>query len=145
MGIEVAIGAAIAAASVATGVMQLGQAKKASRERKEANAISSAQQQNEAAASRRKAVREARIRRAMVLNQAEQTGTAESSGALGATGVIGTNLASQSAQAAGQTRAIQGINAANQRAANYDYKAARIGAFGDIFTSGLGAFQTKTA
>ena len=145
MGIEVAIGAAIAAASVATGVMQLGQAKKAASARREANQISNAQQQNEAAASRRKAVREARIRRAMILQNSENTGVAESSGALGAQGVIGTNLGSQNAQAAGQTRAITGINAANQRAANYDYKAARIGAFGDIFTSGLGAFQTKTA
>ena len=142
MGIEVAIGAAIAAASVATGVMQLGQAKKASKAREEGNKVSTAQQQSEAAASRRRAVREARIRRAMVLNQAENTGTSESSGALGATGVIGTNVASANAEARGQTRAIQGINAANQRAANYEYKAARIGAFGDIFTSGLSAFQT---
>lgn len=145
MGIEVAIGAAIAAASVATGVMQYSQAKKASRERKEANAISTASQQNEAAASRRKAVREARIRRAMILQSSENSGVAESSGALGATGVVGTNLGSQNSQAMGQTKAITGINAANQRAADYDFKGARIGAFGDIFTSGLGAFQTKTA
>ena len=142
MGIEVAIGAAIAAASVATGVMQMGQAKKAAKERREANEVSTASQQNEAAQSRRRAVREARIRRAMVMQQAETTGTAESSGALGASGVIGTNLAGQQAQASAQTRAITGINAANQRAANYDYKAQRIGAFGDIFTSALGAFQT---
>lgn len=145
MGIEVAIGAAIAAASVATGVAQYSSAKKATRERREANAISSAQQQNEAAASRRKAVREARIRRAMVLQSSETTGVAESSGALGAQGVIGTNLGSQNAQAMGQTRAIQGINARQQRAADYEFRGAQIGAFGDIFTSGLGAFQTKTA
>lgn len=145
MGIEVAIGAAIAAASVATGVMQYSQAKKASRERKEANAISTANAQNESAASRRKAVREARIRRAMILQSSENSGVAESSGALGATGVVNTNLGSQNSQAMGQTRAITGINAANQRAADYEFKGARIGAFGDIFTSGLGAFQTKTA
>lgn len=145
MGIELAIGAAIAAASVATGVMSYSQAKKASRERKEANEVSSANAKNEQAASRRKAIREGRIRRAMILQQSENTGTAGSSGALGATGVIGTNLASANAESAGQTRAITGINNANQRAANYDFKAQRIGMFGDMFSNALGAFQTPAS
>ena len=145
MGIEVAIGAAIAAASVATGVMQLSSAKKANKQRQEANAISTASAQSEAAASRRKAVREARIRRAMIVQSSENTGTADSSGSLGAQAVIGTNLGSQNAQAAGQTRAITGINRANQRAANLDFKGAQVGAFGSMFTSALGAFQTPTS
>ena len=144
MGFEVAIGAAIAAASVATGVMQYSASKKASKQREEANNISSAQAQNEATASRRKAVREARIRRAMIMQQSENTGTTASSGQQGAVGVVGTNLGINQAQASGATKAIQGINAANQRAADYEYKGARIGAFGNMFTSGLSAFQTPT-
>lgn len=145
MGIEVAIGAAIAAVSVVSGVAQLSAAKQANKQRKEANAISTASSQNEAAASRRKAVRESRIRRAMIMQQSENTGTAESSGSLGAQAVVGTNLASNNAQAAGQTKAITGINAANQRAADYDYRGTRVGAFGSMFSSALGAFQTPTS
>lgn len=142
MGIEVAIGAAIAATSVVTGVMQYSAAKKASSERKEANDIASAQQKNESAESRRRAIREARVRRAMILQQSETSGASESSGALGAIGVVGTNLGSRNAFAAGQTRAIEGINRHNQRAADYDFRSQMWGTIGSTITGALGAFQT---
>lgn len=144
MGIELAIGALVAATSVVTGVMQYSNAKKASKERKEANAIATASQQNEAAASRRKAIREARIRRAMILQSSENTGSGSSSGALGAASVIGTNLGSNNAQSLGQTAAATGINARTQRAANYDYRGQMWGAIGGAVTSGLSAFQSPT-
>jgi hypothetical protein len=144
VGLEVAIGAAIAATSVVTGVMQYGQAKKADAARKEANEISSAQAKNDNAASRRKAIREARLRRAQIMQSAENTGVGNGSGEAGALGVIGTNLGSNVATASGQTKAITGINAANQKAANYEFKGAQAGAFGNIFSSALTGFQTPT-
>lgn len=144
MGIEVAIGAAIAATSVVTGVMQYSAAKKADRARKEANAISSAQAKNDNIAAQRKAFREARLRRAQIMQSSENTGTAASSGQLGAVGVVGTNYGSNVATASGQTRSIVGINAANQRAADYEFKGAQAGAFGNIFSSALTGFQTPS-
>lgn len=142
MGIELAIGAAIAATSVVTGAMQYSAAKKADKQRKEANDISNAQAKNDNAASIRKGIREARLRRAQIIQSAENTGVADGSGQLGATGVVGTNLGSNVATASGQTKSIVGINSANQKAATYDFKGAQAGAFGNIFSSALTAFQT---
>lgn len=141
MGIELLIGAAVAAASVATGVMQMNQAKKANAAREKANQVTNANQKNEQRASTRRAFRENRIRRAMILQQAENTGTSASSGALGALGVTNTNFGTAVADSSRQTTAITGINNLNQQAANYDYKAARIGAFGSMFSNALGGFQ----
>lgn len=143
MGIELVIGAVAAAASVVTGVMSLKNAKKASAERREANNIQAAQQKNDSVEQRRKAVREARVRRALILQQSENAGLGQSgSGTIGASGVINTNLGGNVAQASGQTLAINGINKRNQNAANYDFKAQQWGAFGNIFSSAIGAFQT---
>ena len=145
MGIALIIGAVAAAASVATGFMQMSAAKKANAERREANNIQTAQQKNEGVESRRKAVREARVRRAMIMQGSVNAGLGTSgSGTLGAAGAITSNLGGAAAFASGQTKAIEGINARNQRAADYAYKAARIGAFGNIFQSALGAFQTPS-
>lgn len=144
MGIELVIGAVAAAASVVTGVMQLKNAKKATAERREANNVQVAQQKNDSVETRRKAVREARVRRALILQQSENAGLGQSgSGTVGSMGVIGTNLSGNVAQASGQSLAIQGINRRNQKASDYDFKAAQWGAFGNIFSSALGAFQTS--
>lgn len=143
MGIELVLGAVAAAASVVTGVMQLNEAKKASKARKEANNIQNAQQKNDAADQRRKAIREARVRRAMIVQQSENAGLGiQGSGTQGAVGVVGTNLGSNIAQASGQTLAIEGINRNNQKAADHDFKAQQWGAFGNIFATALGSFQT---
>jgi hypothetical protein len=142
MGVEIIIGAVAAAASVATGVMAMSNARKAARERKEANAIAGANQKNEAAASRRKAAREARIRRAMILQQSENAGLGiGGSGTQGAVSAVGTNLASNMSQSRQQGVAAEGINRRNQRAADYDFKSAQWGAFGNMFNSALGGFQ----
>lgn len=143
MGLEVVIGAVVAATSVVTGVMQLGMAKKAAAERRESNAISNAQQKNESTAGRRRAIREARVRRAMILQQSENAGLGiQGSGTRGATAVVGTNLGSAISSASGQTKAAEGINLRNQAAADYEFRGAQIGAFGNIFASALGGFQT---
>lgn len=144
MGVELIIGAVAAAASVVTGVMSYTQAAKANKQRKEANAIANAQAQNENAAARRKAVREARVRRAMILQQSENAGLGtDGSGTLGAVGVVGTNLGSNIAAAQGKTVAINGINARQQKAADYDFSAGAWSSFGNIFSTALGAFQQK--
>jgi type II secretory pathway pseudopilin PulG len=142
MGIEVAIGAIAAAASVVTGVMSYSQAAKAARERKEANNVANAQQQNDAAASRRKAAREARVRRAMIMQQSENAGLGiGGSGTQGAIGVVNTNLGSNNSQSLGQSLSAKTINRHNQRAADYDFKAAAWGSFGNIFNSALTSFS----
>lgn len=142
MGVELIIGAVAAAASVATGVMSYKSAKAASRERKQANEIANANQKNEAADSRRKAAREARIRRAMILQQSENAGLGiGGSGTQGAVGVVGTNYGSNIGRSQQQSVAAQGINFRNQRAADYDFKSAQWGAFGNMFNSALGGFQ----
>lgn len=143
MGIEVVIGAVIAATSVVTGVMQYSQARSARRERTEANNIANAQQKNEGAASRRRAIREARVRQAMIMQQSENAGLGQQgSGTLGARSVVGTNLGSQNAFAQSKSLAIDGINTRNQNAANYEFRGEAIGAFGDMFSRAVGALQT---
>lgn len=144
MGFELLIGALVAATSVVTGVMQYSQAKKAAKERKEANNIANANAKNEQEASRRKAVREARVRRAMVLQSSENSGASGSSGSFGAVGVIGTNLGSNNAQAQGATVATIGINNRNQKAADYEYKGQLYGTLGNAFANTLTAFQTPS-
>lgn len=144
MGVELIIGAVAAAASVVTGVTAMGSAKKAAREREEANKIANAQAQNDNANARRKAAREARVRRAQIIQQSENAGLGtQGSGTQGAIGVVNTNLNSNIATASGQTKAVQGINDRNQAASNYDFKSGQALAFGNIFNSALGAFSTK--
>lgn len=146
MGIEVVIGAVAAAASVASGVMSMSNAKKAADERKEANAIASAEQKNQAANSRRKAAREARIRRAMILQQSENAGLGtQGSGTQGAIGVVNTNFGSNAAMASQTGLANQGINRRSQAAADYDFRAQQWGAFGNIFSGAISQFQTPGA
>lgn len=144
MGVELIIGAVAAAASVVTGIKSLGAAKAATNERKEANKIANAQAQNDNSNARRKAVREARVRRAQIIQQSENAGLGtQGSGTQGALGVINTNVGSNVSTASGQTTSIQGINKRNERAADYDFKSAQWSAYGNIFNSALGAFSTK--
>jgi hypothetical protein len=144
MGVELVIGAVAAAASVVTGVASMGAAKDAKKERDEANKIANAQAQVDNANARRKAAREARVRRAQIIQQSENAGLGtQGSGTVGATGVVNTNLGSNIATASGQTNSINAINKRNQAASDYDFKAGQYQAFGNIFNSALGAFSTK--
>lgn len=144
MGVELIIGAVAAAASVVTGVKSMSAAKKAADERKEANKVANAQAQVDSANARRKAAREARVRRAQILQQSENAGLGtQGSGTVGATGVVTTNLGSNIGAASGQTNSINAINKRNQAASDYDFKSAQWSAYGNIFNSALGAFSTK--
>lgn len=81
----------------------------------EANNISTAQAQNQQAAERRRAAREERIRRAQIVQGSENAGVGGSSGALGAQGVVGTNLGDVIAQSRAGSAAATGIAEQQQK------------------------------
>ncbi|NRA52132.1 MAG: hypothetical protein HRU12_23635 [Phaeodactylibacter sp.] len=110
-------------------VVQARQAKKAgakrqaflerqAEEQREARNIDLAAQKNQQAIDRRKAVRERRVKIAQIQQAAENTGAGGSSGETASAGIITTNLGGVVSNAASRTKAIEGINAANQRAAD---------------------------
>lgn len=113
MGIEVAawIGVAVAAGgAIASNQQQkasLNNQRKAAGEADKARAEEAAKNASSAAQERRQQIREERVKRAQIMNQAALTGTADSSGEMGATGgmsqQLGANLgANQGAILRGQ-------------------------------------------
>ncbi|AXH71980.1 MAG: hypothetical protein [Podoviridae sp. ctbj_2] len=92
---------------------------RAEEQQKQAQAEESANRASQAAAERRTQVREQRIKRAQILQAAENTGTSGSSGEGGALGSLSTQLsANLGTNEAGFQRG-QRISMFNQRAANY--------------------------
>lgn len=144
MGIEVLVGVALAAASAVSGFVtasaQAGAAKKAAAARKEATEVQTAQQRIQDRESRRQAIREERIRKAQILQQSETGGVTDSSGALGATGALGTNLGRAVGFQRSQERAAIGIGQANQRAIGADLKGQLAGARGALFQNVITGF-----
>lgn len=145
MGIEVLIGVALAAASVAGGFVQASAQSKAAKEaaaaQREANDIQSAAQTVENRQNRRQAIREERIRRARIIQQSETTGVSGSSGQIGATGSLNTNTGNAIGFQSTQERAAYGIGQANQRAVDARTRGQVAGIWGQAFqgaVSGLG-------
>lgn len=95
----------------------------AANEQKKANSEQVAMNAAKAAQERRQQVREARVRQGKLMQAAENTGTAGSSGELGAMGgmatQLGANIGTNLGMLAGQSRA----NAFNQAAADYQTEA----------------------
>lgn len=75
----------------------------------------------EAASERRRQIREERVRRARVLQSAENTGMAESSGELGALGAISTNLSSNIGTNLGKLQTAENISIFSQDVADANY------------------------
>ena len=147
----------LAASSIAVGaastVMQKRQAQKAAAKQKEAQeeneAATAAQQSMEQAKDdqqRRQQIRERRIKQAMIMQSAENTGAGYASGEIGGVGALSTdyyanmqyinsmgNMRTDAASA--QTRA----NDAWFKATQYQNKAAQIAAWGNVAQSGLRA------
>ena len=147
----------LAASSMAVGaasaVMQKRQAQKAAAKQKEAQeeneAATAAQQSMEQAKDdqqRRQQIRERRIKQAMIMQSAENTGAGYASGEIGGVGALSTdyyanmqyinsmgNMRTDAASA--QTRA----NDAWFKATQYQNKASQIGAWGGLLQSGLRA------
>lgn len=147
----------LAASSMAVGAastyMQKRQAQKAAAKQKEAQeeneAATAAQQSMEQAKDdqqRRQQIRERRIKQAMIMQSAENTGAGYASGEIGGVGALSTdyfanmqyinsmgNMRTDAASA--QTRA----NDAWFKATQYQNKASQIGSLGELLQSGLRA------
>lgn len=140
MGISIILGVLSAVAGVVGAVSQAKAAKEQAAAQREANEITTAQQEVNSRESKRSKVRESRIRRAQILAQSENVGSAESSGEVGAIGALNTNLSGVFGQSVGQSKSNENINVQNQKAADAGAKAAKIGAFTGAVQSAFGAF-----
>lgn len=135
MGIGAIIGVIGAVVSAVGGIAQANAQQKqadamadSARAQREANRIEGAQQEVASRESRRQRIREQRIRRAQILAASENQGTSQSSGAIGATSALGTNLGTMNAFSLGESRSNAGINSNMQRAADFTAQANRYGA-----------------
>lgn len=138
MGVEVAI-AVVSLATVAAGAYeQSRQAKSAAKDRKEAGRVSQAEQAAQLNQSRRQQVREERVRRAQVLQSAQNTGVSQSSGELGATSALGSLIGGNLAGISRQQNSSSAIGSLSQSAANADVKGAQWSAIGSIGGSVFG-------
>lgn len=132
---------AVAAVAVAAGsaYMSAQAQKDAAKDRKEAGRVSSAEQSAQRNQNRRQQVREERVRRAQVMQSAQNTGVSQSSGELGATSALGTLISSNVATQSRQQNASNGISAASQSAADNDLASAQWAGIGSIAGSVFGA------
>lgn len=91
---------------------------RAAKAQKKANAIAGASEETRNRISRRNAAKDARKRKAVVQQSAENSGAGQSSGSLGAQSAISGNFSRGVAGQEGQRVATQGISAANQEFSN---------------------------
>lgn len=122
------IGAAIGVSAVG----QYRSEKKAAAARREANAISSAAESIRSRLERSRSAKEERIRRARMLASAESSGAVGSSGLAGGTSALGTNFAGARSAQLVQSNAALGISAANQRASDALSRASMFQNFGAL-------------
>lgn len=109
---------------------QAKQAKKANRLReqsleseKEARAVQTAEAKNRLNQERINKAKERRIKIARIQQAGENLGVGNSSTVAGASGAVSSNFAGVVARSAATTKAIEGINAANDRAATLNVQA----------------------
>lgn len=93
--------------------------RKAADEQKKINAQTEARQAQEAARERRQQLREERVKRARVLQSAENMGVSGSSGQIGAVGALSTNLSSNIGDNLGALNTARTISRHSQRQADY--------------------------
>lgn len=156
MGLELVIGGLTALASVIGGIaqagaiqQQAGAMREAANQEREARKIESAQQQTVSGESRRQRIREERVRRAQIIAASENQGTSGSSGVIGATGALSSNLSGLIGSSLGQSKANSAISNRLQSAADWTAKgneyAAQGQATASIFNaigSGLSGFSS---
>lgn len=119
MGIEAVILGISAVASTAFGVVGAVQAQRAAKEEEKARDTAEARDENRRREQLRQRVREERIKRAQIVQGAYNAGSAQSSGQIGATGALQSSLGGVFSFSRSEAKASQGINRANQNAANY--------------------------
>ena len=128
--------------AVAGAVQQRSASKKARKatqnaaaERREANKVVQGAQQNTDRIARRKALREERVRRAKIIQSADNRGAGGSSGQQAGPGILGTNVAAAiSAQSSG-ARAATGVSDRLQSAADFDGQANAATSSANLFAS----------
>ena len=144
----------IAAVGTAASIQQSSAArqdqKKARDAQNAARGEQQAQQNAEAAQARRQQMREARIKRAQVLQASENTGTEGSSGEIGAVGSINTQLGSNIGLSQGNIERSQRIGGFGQEASNFmadaqthANRAQMIGQVTIFATGALGTYQQQ--
>lgn len=139
MGVEVIALAVTAASAVNTTVQQ----RKAAAAQKESGAINTASGEAENIAARRRAAREARIRRGRLRAAAQSTGTSGSSGLAGAESALQSNLGAAIAGQRTQELAARGLTAASQRVADAKSNAAIFNAWAGVAMEGLDLLKKK--
>ena len=143
------VGAATAVVGTAQGMAARKDAKASAQQSAEAQRAAQAEakagQAEAAAVERRQQIREERVRRARIIQGAENTGTTDSSGAEGALGALSTNLSTNLGLNAAAIQRGGRIGALNQQAADFDFQ--RQSSLGDaqnadqIAGLGMKAFQ----
>tara|TARA_R110000737_G_scaffold281613_3_gene288220 strand:- start:441 stop:872 length:432 start_codon:yes stop_codon:yes gene_type:complete len=134
MGIVAILSLAVAAAgTVASGI----QARKASKARREGQAVSTASGNIRDKLARRRNAREERVRRARLVQQSETAGATGSSGMIGATSALGASFGASAAAQRGDAMGAMGISAANERAASATSKGQLFGSLADLAGEGL--------
>lgn len=143
MGLET-LALASLATTAATTVVQAVQARKASKAQEEANSISIAGQEVQDRVARRRAIRESRIRQAMIENSAVSSGATGSSGESGAIAALGSNTGAAVANQQSQSLTAAGVTRQNQRAASAESRFQQIGAFGAAVNQGISLWDQAT-
>lgn len=137
MGIEVILGAASLAVGLVSGASAAADRRASAAAGREANQIRTANTRIQASEQRRQLLREERLRRARMLQGAQNSGTSGSSGVMGGTSAITTNVDNLISQQLGETKANEGINSWEQKAVNYENKARQTMAWADVFQGGI--------
>lgn len=135
--VEVAL-LVVAAVGTVSSIQQQQQARK---EQKKARNEQEAMNAERSAAERRQQVREERIRRARIEQSSANTGTTDSSGALGSVGGLGSTLASNLGFNLSQTTHASNISAFNQSAADKLGRAQTYQQLGSLAASGASLFS----
>lgn len=142
MGLSLIFGAISAVVGIVGAIGQANAASQAAAAQRESRDIGSAQNKINAQNDRRARVREERVRRARIQAAAQNVGTSRSSGEVGAIGALSTNLAGLFGQSYGQSKANEGMNAADQKAADAINSGNMIGAFTGAIQSGISGFSS---
>lgn len=121
------------------------EARSAAELQKMSNKEKEAQAASQQAEARRAQVREERVRRARIMQSGENTGTAESSGAMGAIGGLATNLSSNLGQQAGAALSGQKQTSLLQGAADFGLQSqesqGRSQLYGQVGSTAFNIFQ----
>lgn len=136
MGIGLLIGLSVAS-TVVSGIKQASAAKRAEKAQEESRNISLADERYRNQLARRQTLREARIRRARIANAAENTGTAFSSGELGAVSSVAASAGSSIAEQQRDILAKKALSVQEQKYADAQYDYQKAGAFNDIVQKGV--------